>query len=235
MKVLILASQHGDEYSGEKLYDHIKAQRPELLGYVSYMVGNPRARRQRRRYSESDMNRSYTGRHDTYEERRAAKVLGEIDAGDYDLVLDMHTTTVKQPPCLIMAAVGPETERFIRASHIGNIVVMRTPLVTTSVNGARKHAVSVEVHEDMPLELLERLCDDISRYLGGETATERKYVYEVTDVIDKSELSLVEVRKLRNFELSPHGYYPVLAGENSYGKFTSFRGFKAYKRYEFKV
>ncbi len=235
-KILLLASQHGNEYSGEKLHTYIQAKHPDLLQHITYLVANPKARKSHVRFIETDMNRSYTGASRTYEERRAGKVSQIIDTENFDLILDMHTTTVHQSPCLIVGAIALDNERFIRASSIDKIVIMNNPIVGSSINGMYSHAISVEINENMADEgLLESLCEDIQRYLGGKNANVVKYIYEVTELIYKKELTSPQVSELRNFEISPYGYYPVLAGENSYSKFTEFCGFKAYKRYEFKV
>lgn len=234
-KILLLASQHGNEYSGEKLYAYIQAKHPDLLQHITYLVANPRARKLRKRFIETDMNRSYTGDNQAYEERRANTVSRIIDTENFGLILDMHTTTVSQLPCLIVGAITPDNERLLRASSIDRIVTMSNPIVDTSINGIYARAISVEVNENMTDKLLESLFEDIQRYLGGKNANVVKHVYEVTELINKKELTPPQISRLRNFEMSRHGYYPVLAGENSYSKFTEFCGFKAYKRYEFKV
>lgn len=233
--VLILASQHGDEYSGEKLYSYIQDAHAELLPHITYILANPKARAQRMRFVETDMNRSYTNTADTYEQRQANKVMKLVDSLGVELVLDMHTTTVEQPPCLIVKSLSAANEPFLRATSIPTIVVMNNSIADSSINRALPQAISVEVNENVSDELLEELCQDIRRYLANEVSAVNKQVYEVTGLIDKKELAASDIKKLRNFEMSEYGYYPVLVGENSYSKFTNFRGFKASRRYNFKV
>lgn len=235
MKILILASQHGNEYSGEKLYKYIKQRRPGLLRYVDYFLANPRARKQRVRYIESDMNRSYTGKKTTHEERRALKTLKRIDEQEYDIVLDMHTTTTVQPPCIILAKPGQENNAYLQASSIQHIVAMGHTIVDTALNGRRGHALSIEVNQSIDDTLLSDLCDDIDRFIRREVYPSDKYVYEVKDLLGKSEMSEADANKLQNFTLSERGFYPVLVGENSYKEQTDYLGFKAYKRYKLKV
>lgn len=232
-KILILASQHGDEYSGEKLYEYIKLHRPELLGHIEYLVANPEAHAQKVRYIESDMNRSYNGNHDTHEERLATKTLKYINDNNFDLVLDMHTTVTDQPPCLIIASVNPHNTRFIRAAAIAKIVIMNSDIVKTALNGVCSQAVSVEVNRDVDNELLESLCDDIDRYIRNEDFAGSKYIYDDTQLLHKSEVPLEEALKLKNFIKSVDGYYPILVGENAYGDDYIYHGFKAHKRYKF--
>ena len=234
MRILIVGSQHGDEYSGERLYRHIESNHPELLEYVNFMIANPKARKLRTRYIESDLNRSYSLSEDTYECRRAAKILEHIDTENYDLVLDMHTTTVDQPPCVIVSEINDRNEPFLRATSFDHIVEMGT-LADHTLAGNCPQSVAIEIHEHIPEDLLESICWDIERYILGHASDSEKYVYRDTKQLKKSELSADELKKLRNFEVCGSGYYPIMIGENSYKKFTDYVGFKSYKRYNFKV
>lgn len=235
MKILLLASQHGNEYSGEKLYRHIEHHHPELLEHVTFMIGNPKARKQRVRYIESDMNRSYNGHKDTYEQRRAQKILSHIQQEQYDLVLDMHTTSVEQPSCVIVSSISKDNESFLHATSINKIVVIDKSISKHALNGVMANAVSIELNQEIQRQTLEELCDDIARYSAGIPSDIQKSVFEVKDLLLKTELNVRQVDTLRNFEYSDFGFYPILVGENSYKKQTHYLGFKAYKRYEFKV
>lgn len=230
MKILLLASQHGDEHLGEKLYSYMQYNRPELLDYMEFIIANPKAREQNIRYIESDINRSYNGKLDTYEERRAAEILNIINDSSFDLVLDLHTTTIDQPPCLIMASINPANEQFIKATSITRLVIMQSPLVDTSLSGVCQQSVSVEVNHAIADDLLNELCDDIARYIKGKTFRATKYTY-IAEPLRKSEVNANEFKKLRNFERSEAGFMPILVGENSYQKHGyDYLGFKAYER-----
>lgn len=236
MKILILASQHGDEHLGEKLYAYIQSHHAELLNHIEYLVANPRARAKNVRFIESDMNRSYTGGAGTYEERRASKILRYIEENNFDLVLDMHTATTKQEPCLIMASINPRNLQFIRATSIDKFVIMNSQIVSTALNGVCPQSVSVEVNKNITDELLEDLCADIDRYVHAKAYDEDKYVYDTVELLSADEMSDTEAKKLRNFHKSDLGFYPILVGESSYQKQGyAYRGFKSYKRYKFKV
>jgi succinylglutamate desuccinylase len=228
-KILILGSQHGNEILGELLYKHIQSNRRELLPYVSYLVGNPRAKKANVRFIDSDLNRSYNSRKTTYEERRAARIMTYIKQGSFDLVLDMHTTTCEQPPCLIVSSLRGAIAPFLRACSIEKVVHMNHAIVTTSLIGVCPQASSIEVNKDELTEaLLSNLCDDMQRYLNEDTTYAIKTMYEIGDLLKKTELSEQEAGTLRNFHKSPYGFYPVLVGENSYKKQTAYLGFKAY-------
>jgi len=235
-KILLLGSQHGNELLGEVLFTHITTKRPELLPYVTYIVGNLKAKKTGTRYIESDLNRSYTGKRTTYEERRAERIRRYIKQGSFSLVLDLHTTTCEQPPCFIVASLNDQIVPFLRASSISKVVHMDHPIVETSLIGVCSQALSIEVNKDTLDEaLMEQLCDDLTRYIDEVPFTEAKMIYQIDSLLAKTELSEAETNVLRNFEKSSHGFYPVLVGENSYKKQTSYLGFKAYKVYQSKV
>jgi hypothetical protein len=236
MKILLLGSQHGNELLGEKLHAHILQHHTDLAKHVSYMIGNPQARRRGVRYIESDLNRSYSGKKDTYEQRRALKSLRCIKQENYDLVLDLHTTTCVQPPCLITSSLHPERRRFMRGSSCKKIVHMRHSIADTSLIGVCPQAISIEVNQDETSPtLFESLCDDLRRFINGTTHNDTKQIYEVTELLAKNEVDEQVAARLENFALSPHGFYPVLVGENSYKKHAPYLGFKAYKMYESEV
>jgi succinylglutamate desuccinylase len=230
-KILILGSQHGNELLGEALHAYVQKQRPELLPYITYLPGNIRARQLSVRYIESDLNRSYNGRRTTYEERRAGRILAHIKRHAFDLVLDMHTTTCEQPPCLIVASPSGAITPFLRACSIDKVVHMKHDIVKTSLIGVCPEAVSIEVNRHaLTRDLLLELSDDLQRYIDGDTTYAEKTVYEIGDLLKKTELSEEEASKLQNFQKSSHGFYPVLVGENSYKKQTAYLGFKAYTK-----
>ncbi len=235
-KILLLGSQHGNELLGDVLHAYIKIHRKELLPFVTFAVGNIRAKKAGVRFIESDLNRSYTGKNKTYEERRAQRLLRFIKQKKFDLVLDLHTTTCVQPPCLIIPALEGPVRPFLQASSIKRLVHMRHHMVRTALGGVCPQTVAVEINKDsIDDALLGQLADDIERYLTGRRLIMPRTIHEVEHLLVKGEVSENEAKLLRNFQKSVHGFTPILVGENSYKKDTHYLGFKAYKVYVTKV
>lgn len=235
-KILLLGSQHGDELLGDALYSHIKTSRQELLPFVEFVIGNLRAKKAGVRYIESDLNRSYTGGRKTYEERRAAYLRQYIKEKEFGLVLDLHTTTCIQPPCLIAPGIHEAIAPFLRASSIDKVVLMRHSIVSTSLIGVCKEAISIEVNKnELGAELVDSLCDDIARYLNQTKTPGKKTIYEINELLAKDVIDVGLLPDLRNFQKCKLGFYPVLVGENSYKKHTNYLGFKAHKVYSIDV
>ena len=236
-KILLLGSQHGDELLGEQLYAYIIKNNPEISQFITYLVGNLRAYQKKVRYIESDLNRSYNGGTSTYEERRATRILNYIKKNNFDLVLDLHTTTCLQPPCFIIANITDDNCRFLRSSSIDIIIRMKPAIIASSLIGSYSKAVSIEVSKSLINSCtLMNITKDIKRYIENvSTRDTTKNIYEISDFLQKGELSDEDIAKLRNFEYSPHGFYPILVGEESYKKQSEYLGFKACKLYKNKV
>jgi hypothetical protein len=112
-----------------------------------------------------------------------------------------------------------------------HIVQMKHPIVTTSLIGTCSRALSIEVNEIEAANdaILDSLCDDIERYLNEKPGEVSKTIYQVRDLLLKTEIDESQIITLRNFHQSPQGFYPILVGENSYKRQTPYLGFKAYK------
>jgi hypothetical protein len=233
-KILLLGAQHGNEPLGDYLYSHIVTKRPTLEYYVEFAIANPVARERKVRYVESDLNRSYNGTASTLEERRADEILAFINRGNFSLVLDLHTTTCKQPPCLITKSTD---HSFVDHSSIRHIVHMGHEIVRASLIGVCELAISIEVNKNEARNelFLDVLCDDIERFLAQEPCMTTKQIYVVESLLKKTDLPASDIPALRNFQKSKHGFYPILVGENSYKKQTDYLGFKAYQMYTSKV
>lgn len=230
MNILLLGSQHGNELLGERLFRYLQKNHQDLLGSVTFKVGNPKARRQKVRYIESDMNRSYDPMLTTYEAKRSQHIKKDILQNNYDIVLDLHTTTCFQPPCFIVAELNAATTSFLRASSFHRIVHLQHPMVQTSLIGHIKQAVSIEVsNTDITGELLEALAQTIRRYIAGEFPYKSKSLFLVDELILKSEVTPEVAAAFVNFMPSSAGFIPILTGENSYKKNTQYLGFKASK------
>jgi len=228
MNILLLGSPHGNEVLGDVLHAYIQKHRADLLPHVTFLIGNIKAKKAGIRFVESDLNRSYNGKRSTYEERRAARILRYIATHDFDLVLDLHTTTCEQPPCLIIPDVTDGVRRFVRASSTTKIVLMKHDIVRSSLIGVCPQAVSIEINDHgLSSEQMERLCHDLDRYIAAKSHDAEKELYDISEPLKKSEISESDATKLQNFTLSEYGFYPVLVGENSYKAQTNYLGFKS--------
>jgi len=228
--ILLLGSQHGNERLGDYLYEYIKRYRSDLIPHISFHIANPLAHLAKKRYIESDMNRSYVTHPKTYEENVAMELLQYISDGQYDIVLDLHTTTCRQPPSILIIHRTREVNSFLDASSMSHIMHMKDSIAKQSLLHHCKQTVSIEISiNDLNILTYELLTQDIDRYISNERSKVRHNHYEIYGRIFKDEISGKQTKALVNLVKTTEGYYPYLVGENSYKKQTDYLGFKASK------
>ncbi len=234
MKILLIGATHGNEQLGTKLYPYIIKKHPELLEHVDFIIGNPRAYAKRVRFTESDLNRSYTVGNGTYEQQRANEIQQHINQTKPDIVLDMHTTSCTQPDCLIIGDTHNEmVRRFMRASSTHAILQVKPMNDVLTIADA---VIAYEIpNPRVKSDIFEAICQDLLRFIANEAYTHTKQLYVMEDKIYKKDVTHADTKQFVNFEMSPLGFIPIMTGNNSYKKQTDYLGFKASKVTEIRL
>lgn len=226
MKILIIGATHGNELLGTKLYQRLLAKRSSLLEHIDFMVGNPPAYAAKKRYIDCDLNRSYQSDGQQYEERRAREIKDYIRMTQPDLVLDMHTTSCDQPPCIIIGDTkGQVKRRFLRASHVTTLLQVQpmNSIVTLGDSVAAYEVPNVQITP----ALLDAIAADLERFVNGEGGYEMKKLYAMSDKIYKKDVTTEQAATFVNFAMHSLGFVPIMTGENSYKRQTDYLGFKS--------
>ncbi len=228
-RILILAQQHGNEPLGRLIYTELK-KRGEQSPQIEYMVANPKAVRQKVRYTESDLNRSFNCRpRDTYEKRRAHTILQKIKMRNYALVLDFHTTNCEVGSMALVHGLNHEAMNFIGYTTITKVVDMQNDIASHSLIGSYPNSISIEVeNKTISDSIIKGLADAVINFLHNKPRKSKQVkLYTVTELITKKSISIVDQKRLQNFVKFNDQYYPILVGNNSYKKQTHYLGFAA--------
>lgn len=232
-KILFVASQHGNEHLGEKLYAHALEFYPELVQSIDYVLANPQARHENKRYIMSDMNRSYRVPEETYEATLAKQLLEYIQLHAYTLVLDLHTTTANQQPCIIINHFNKTARRFLRSSCIRTVVQMDDEIAAHSLIGNCPQAVSIEVNnQSITTELLDSLCRTVQNFIDNRVVTNTINLYKVSEMLRAGDIDPVVAI---NFVRYADSFYPILLGEHAYQQEGQYLGFKASKKQQVRL
>lgn len=145
MKILVIYNTHGDEI-------RMSTRIP-----FDTIIGNPEASSKNVRYIESDLNRSFNGKTETLEEKRAQYLIPIIQS--YDLVLDIHSTvTGVVDACIVVGDTKVEREyaRYIGAKNYIVMPEMKHSLIAHAKNGI---AIELGTNDDVSLyeEALRRI------------------------------------------------------------------------------
>ena len=235
-KKILLTFLHGDEDLGSDLWDFIGEKHEDLLKNLTFIAGNPRARRFHERLVDTDLNRSFVEENfaKSYEKKRSVELSRKFREGKYDLILDLHTTTVAGEPIFVSAVDRtPEVEKFRENSFISKTVVMPPEIADVSLIGRFANSISVEINRDDAKtdKILEKIVRDIRNALANypESFAKSDEIYDVFSYFGNDEFSENEILAAENFA-EFHGFSPVLLGEKSYRKMGKYIGFKAKKR-----
>ena len=114
LQVLLVAGTHGDEINGIFLFDQWEKS-PLLIntfGIKTFkVIGNPEAKKARKRYVHQDLNRSFqeqsflSTNSSNFEIKRAKELVnlyGEAGENPCQIALDFHTTTSSMGSCLVV-------------------------------------------------------------------------------------------------------------------------------------
>lgn len=233
---ILVIGLHGTEHLAARVAHHLQTQRPDLLQYVDYICGNPKAAAAipQERYIDADLNRSFTpkGTPKTYEEKRAAELIPQLKK--YNYVLDLHTTTTSAGSTHRFAITtqpdDPEIQTAIAASSIERVVIM--PPGDGYMVDVIRPTIAFEYNQEFARTPVS--VDEIVQILDVLTekkkavAKPREFFY-VTRPIPRAEDPGIDTP---NFEVCKDGYYPVLLGDNSYRKDPTkpYVGFAATKK-----
>ena len=226
MRILIIAATHGDELLGVKIYRRLLQKRSPLLEYIDFMIGNPKAFAANCRYIDSDLNRCYGVVGDLYEQNRAQEIASYIRATSPDLVLDMHTTSCRQPNCLIVSDLrGEMKRRMLASSHITNVLQAKKMHDITTCGS---NVIGYEVtNVSITTALLDEIISDLQRFIDNTTSFPSKKLFKMQGKIYKGSVTEEQAATFTNFEMNTLGFVPIMTGNNSYKKQTDYLGFKS--------
>jgi hypothetical protein len=105
MKVLVIGGMHGNEPLGIELVERL-VENP--IRGVSTVIANPRAREVNKRFTTTDLNRSFPGNDESYEGTRAKELLALCKR--FDIVLDFHNTHCPDNDCVF---IGEEAKPLL--------------------------------------------------------------------------------------------------------------------------
>lgn len=149
-KVYIFGGTHGNEWTGAilvtKYEEHFKKKFPHLN--LEFVLANPRAFKENRRFTEEDLNRAFQYLNDnrsSYELELAREISKKLE-DEKCLIIDLHTTTSnlgltliiteindfnlslcslvqdQVPDCKIILSPDPEKKYLVRQSPFGLMV-----------------------------------------------------------------------------------------------------------------
>jgi len=112
MKIAIIGGTHGNEPTGIEVIKHLEAETPKYKNEYQTFLGNPEAYKIGKRYVDSDLNRAFgkTGQSKGVETKLSSELTKSIQ-GNFDFVLDLHTTTSNMGATVILTHLDEASVR----------------------------------------------------------------------------------------------------------------------------
>lgn len=238
---ILVVWQHGDEELGPRFGYFIASQRPDLLKHVDYLCGNPVAAAHYRDkgFVDSDLNRAYNlaDDHKNYEAQRAQQILTTIKNGNYNYVLDLHTTVTDVERLLIVQHDTPIVRHMISASPVKRVFVLSRDFGLTALAGHVPDYMAIEYNQKIAAtpKAMDELATLVDCLIGTKEPNPQVREFYYMDGLIPKEYDPGD--DARNFVLCKDGYYPVLIGHGlrSYREDPTkkYIGFAARRKEEF--
>lgn len=218
MKIAIVCCLHGDEKYGLKIAKRLSSHFP-------FFIGNPLAMRKKKRFIDSDLNRSFPGRKEgNYEERRANYLYKKLRKFDY--VIDLHSSSNKCPAFGIITKPNKRKIEFVRRLGLKRVVIMQESFMGgKSLIDFVKCGISIEIGPHGMKENVQEVLGLIHNL--DKRRRENTDFFQVIDII-KKEANRVLIKNFqevkrgdliasgRKKQFAKKDFIPVLANEKAY-------------------
>jgi len=146
-RVAVVGGLHGDEPAGERIVERLletfDRDEAELEGTIQLVVANERALAVGKRYTDTDLNRTFPGdvESDDYETALAPRLHAVLEGADATLAL--HTSMSAPPPFAIYSELTESVRRSVTGMGV-EFVVDAGALRSTTLDSTLPHTVSLE-------------------------------------------------------------------------------------------
>ncbi len=224
-KILIIVATHGDETFSLPVIEKLKKQFPDKFDFI---IGNPRALKQNKRFTEKDLNRVAPGKSKSkiYEERRVFEILKK--SKDYLFTIDIHGTSSETGIFTIVTNATPSNMLLAYLLPIQKIVIWDNGKSLGPLSRFVSCGVSIECGSKSNPKIANELYEYLkfflnSREISGEINS--KELYQVFGKIEESDLDKKEKGNLKDFietKINNQKVYPLLVN-------NSYKGIVCYK------
>jgi succinylglutamate desuccinylase len=229
-KIFVVACTHGDEVFGLKVLAHLQTlgSRNKILCQIAH----PEAIAKKKRYIETDLNRSFKlPASASAEAGIAQRLIEDINRCDPDLILDLHTSTVGVGQVAILAENNPLVISASKRLGLKHAAVMPKKIVEKSLIGAfPEKSICIELGSRHRSDVLAKNLASMINGLLNQQLPEPDHImslFLIERIIEHLEAPETE---LNNYEFNENlGGYPFLTGKSNY---KEHRGFLATSQIE---
>ncbi len=219
-KLAVVVCLHGNEPVSLKVV--------KMLKETPCFVGNPMALKQKKRFIDSDLNRSFPGKKDgNYEEKLAFDLLEKLK--EFEFVVDLHSTSGNSELFGIISKPTRAKIKLAKKLNLEKLVVIHPEFEKGhSLIDNLNCAISFEAGPHDKRGLAEEMASLIKSFLESKDFGKKMGIFSCFKAVegeDKAKLFLENFKKVEKGSLIAKGkkkyfaeedFVPIFVGEKSY-------------------
>lgn len=211
---VFVGATHGNEKIGVEVLQQL--QQNGMLQKNEWLIGNPLAFTQSKRYIQTDLNRAFPGNSNSqlYEERRAQEILEQVARFRY--VVDIHGTDDNTGIFLIISNQTPENLALADRLDVTNVVIWPSSSnqITGPLNKFVKCGVEIECGSQNSQEIRIELEQVLRKYCLGKLSEKPKQYFEVYEKL-KNYNGSQGIKSFQEVTIAGETFYPLLVDRYS--------------------
>ncbi len=216
-KFLIIVATHGDESFSVPITKNLKTK---FSNKFDYIIGNPRALKEKKRFIDADLNRVAPGKEFSrlYEIKRAFMIMRK--SKNYKFVLDIHGTVSQSSIFTIVTNPRPANINLAYSLPIDRVVIWggrNNGRRTGPISRFVKCGVGIECGSKNSKETKNNLSDKLTQFLEDDAQNyeemNKKELYQVFGEIKRGGINSQEKKRLKDFEeitINNQTFFPLL-------------------------
>ncbi|MCK4635884.1 MAG: succinylglutamate desuccinylase/aspartoacylase family protein [Candidatus Moranbacteria bacterium] len=212
--ILLISSTHGNEKIGLEVIEKLKKEK--LDKYFDYIIANPKANKQDKRFLDKDLNRSYPGKKESkfYEEKVAYKNF-QI-AKKYKYVIDIHEAEKGINDFVIVARDSLNDKFPYKKINLKNILLWSDP--KGSLCGEIDNAIELEfgMKGRNRVDVINKAYNILEMFLLNKIIrySKSKKIYKVYGFLNDNKFVSRKVFKdFKKVNFKNESFYPLLVDQ----------------------
>jgi succinylglutamate desuccinylase len=214
-KTLIIGGTHGDEPIG------IRAIKKLSVGRFDWLIGNPIALKNNKRFYQKDLNRSAPGdlQSNVYEVRRAAEIIAR--SKKYQYTIDLHGT--KKNTGVFIIITNPKLVNWKLAAMLNIDRIVYWPAISSELSGPLSEYFNCgleiecgpknsELVENKLVIVLEDFLKNINVDSDWREKLKQKDIFQVYGSVNQMSNPNKEFSEFEKVDYQGEEFYPLLVG-----------------------
>ena len=215
INLTLICGVHGDELFGERVFKYFE-NKIDSIKIQTLILAHPEAIKIRKRFFETDLNRSFPGSiNGSLEEKIANKLIPILRKSDF--VLDIHTTVSDIILAPVITNLNLKSKKIINLLPCKNIAFVQSPLGQKSLIGQTRNGISLEFNRNFArkneaIKIIENIINSLTE--NKKAKLKKRNIFYIDGSISKK---IKLPKNSKNFKLIKElNVYPFLLHKNSY-------------------